>query len=193
MRLNHRVAARIGLEAESLAAGQLDGAEELRGFLCPEPDPRERTAIWTWSALVALRSGINIRPVGAIWELAGEDLSELQARTHDAFVRPVFRVRLDAALLALRFYGDLCRRIDRHYASLSTVARTPGFGEYPRNLLGLTGRNSGNNLVAVRIAAGSQIVIGGISNRAKWADQILIEGDNGVTVVDNFARYLLPA
>lgn len=166
---------------------------ELRRFLCSEPDPLERKAIWTWCALVALRSGIDIRPIGTTNELTGDELRELQTRTHDAFVPPVFRIRLHMPLLALRFYGDLCHRIDRHYASLFTAARTPGFGEYPRNLLGLTGRNSGNNLVAVKIAPGSQIVIGGISNRVEWANQILIEANNGVTVIDNFARYLLAA
>lgn len=167
--------------------------DELERFLCVRaPEPRERLMIRTWATLVMAQAAVPVLPRGSTKELRGDELAVLQSRTNDAFVGPVFRVDLDEPLLAFRFYGDLCQRVTRLYTSIFTVQRTPGFGDYPRNLLGLTGRNSGNCLTAVRIERGSRIVIGGISNRAAWADQILVEASTDITVVDNLSRFALP-
>lgn len=167
--------------------------DELERFCCARvPDRREQRTIHAWAALVTVHSAATIWPKGRVRALREEALLALQAQTNNAFAAPVFRVDLAEPLLAFRFYGDLCERTTRLYTSIFTVTRTPGFGDYPRNLLGLTGRNSGNCLTAVQIDRGSRIVIGGISNRALWADQILLEIDAGVTVVDNLARFALP-
>ena len=69
------------------------------------------------------------------------------------------------------------------YTSLATVCQVPSFGRVTRELLGLTGRNGADHLVAMRIEPGSEIAVGGISNRATWADQILVESSAGLTVV----------
>lgn len=141
------------------------------------------TPIARWARAAACRSGLPTDAVGMGGELDDLALAALQRRTQDAFTRPVYRIMLADPLLAFRFYGDLCVQLSELYTSLATVVQVPCWGAIARGLLGLTGRNGADHLVAVRLAPGSVIAAGGISNRAVWADQILVEAGAGVTVV----------
>lgn len=136
-----------------------------------------------WGEAVAGKRGLATEAVGKGIELRGATLAEVQRATNNAFVGPVYRITLCEPLLAYRFYGDLCVRVTQLYTSLATVRQVPTFGSITRELLGLTGRNGADHLVAMRIEPGSRIVAGGISNRATWADQILVEASAGLTVV----------
>lgn len=141
------------------------------------------TPIARWARDIARRCGLSTDAVGTGTELDDLALAELQRRTQDAFTRPVYRITLADPLLAFRFYGDLCVQLSELYTSLATVVQVPCWGAIARGLLGLTGRNGADQLVAVRLAPGSVIAAGGISNRAVWADQILVEASAGVTVI----------
>jgi len=145
------------------------------------------TPIARWAKAVARGCEVPIDAVGIGRELEGDALHELQSRTNSAFTRPVYRITLHAPLLAYRFYGDLCVQVTLLYTSLATVVQVPGYGRVARELLGLTGRNGADRLVAVRIEPGSLIATGGISNRAVWADQILVEHNRGIAVVADVA------
>lgn len=141
------------------------------------------TPIAQWACEVVRHSGLPTDATGDGRELEGGALAALQRRTQDAFVHPIYRITLVEPLLAFRFYGDLCVQLTELYTSLATVLQVPCWGAITRALLGLTGRNGADHLVAVRLAPGSVIVTGGISNRAVWADQILVEASAGVTVI----------
>lgn len=141
-----------------------------------------------WAAGLVSRLGLPTDPIGHGDELDGDDLAELQLRTQDVFVRPVYRIVLHEPLLAFRFYGDLALPVTQLYTSLATVRQIPRFGWIAKDLLALTGRNSAEHLVAVHIAPGSQIAIGGISNSAPWVDQIFVELDRGLTVVGHLSQ-----
>ncbi|HEX5414041.1 MAG TPA: hypothetical protein VFZ25_00145 [Chloroflexota bacterium] len=146
------------------------------------------TPLARWATSLACRLGLPTDPVGRGVELDGDDLAELQRRAQDAFVRPVYRIVLHEPLLAFRFYGDRCLPITRLYTSIATVRQIPRFGWLTKELLGLTGRNAADNLIAVRVAPGSRIAVGGISNRATWADQILVEVDRGLLAVGHLSQ-----
>lgn len=142
------------------------------------------TPVARWARELVARTGLLTDAFGNATELQGEELTRLQRRLNDAFISPVQRVTLREPLLLFRFYGDLCLPVTRLYTSLITVVQVPGFGWATKELLGLTGRNGADHLAAVRVAPGSQIVAGGISNRATWADQVFVEIDRGLLVVD---------
>jgi hypothetical protein len=142
-----------------------------------------------WAMGLVRRLGLPTDPVGRGLELDGDDLAELQGRTQDVFVRPVYRIVLHEPLLAFRFYGDLALPITQLYTSLHTVRQIPRFGWIAKDLLGLTGRNSAEHLVAVRVEPGSQIAVGGISNSANWVDQIFVELNRGLTVVGHLSQW----
>ena len=116
---------------------------------------------WGWSVAWACpptRWGVD-------WSCDGDDLVELQGRTQDVFVRPVYRIVLHEPLLAFRFYGDLALPITQLYTHSTRFGRFRVLGGLRRSP-GLTGRNSAEHLVAVRVEPGSQIAVGGISNSA---------------------------
>lgn len=142
------------------------------------------TIIAAWACAIIQQCGLATDAIGAGIQLEGGALAQLQRRTNDAFIPPVWRITLHEPLLAFRFYGDLCVQVTQLYTSLATVRQVPAFGRVTKELLGLTGRNSADHLVAMRIEPGSQIIVGGISNRAAWADQLLVEVSTGLTVVD---------
>lgn len=145
------------------------------------------TPVARWALAIAQRTGLPTDGVGVGIPLTGAALAELQARMDHAFAPPVTRIVLRQPLLAFRFYGDLSLPLTRLYTSLATVRQVPGFGLRTRDLLGLTGRNGADHLIAVRLVSGSQIAVGAISNRASWADQILVESDLEIEPIAHLA------
>lgn len=150
------------------------------------------TPIASWAGSIARETRVPIAAIGVGTVLEGDALAALQRSTNDAFVGRVLRITLREPLLAFRYYGDLCVQVTQLYTSLDTIRQTGVFGPTARELLGLTGRNGADHLVAMRIEPGSEIAVGGISNRAAWADQILVEGSAGLTVVQTVTAQDLP-
>lgn len=169
----------------SLPSGGIHLFTLARGAQC------QQTILAAWARAVIQHCGLATDAIGVGILLEGAALAELQRRTNDAFIPPVWRITLHAPLLAFRFYGDLCVQVTQLYTSLATVCQVPAFGRVTKDLLGLTGRNSADHLVAIRIEPGSQITVGGISHRADWADQLLVEVSTGLTVVDATTAALL--